>query len=59
MAKDNVYITIPDEQANEICGIIRQKRQTSSMFRSGDIAALIEGMFANFCTLKAEKVVEE
>lgn len=59
MAKDNIYLTIPDNQAKEICDILRKKNDTTRLFRSGDIAELITGMLGNFCTLSIEKVVEE
>lgn len=54
---ENIYITVPDEQAKEICDVLRKKLQTEMQYRSGDLAAAIKLTLGNFCHCTAEKVV--
>lgn len=53
---DNVYITVPDDQAAEICDIVRTKAQTSDKYRSRDLASAILKTLGNFVHCTAEVV---
>lgn len=55
---EKVYITIPDEQAQALCDLVRKKLQSSVTYRSGDLASEIEKTLGVFCRCTAEKVVD-
>lgn len=53
----NVYIQVPDEQAEAICSKIREKLHVADEIKSGEVSPWINKMMGVVFGFKCEKVV--